>query len=350
VTLRALCVFALAWLLGKSAAPAAVLDGIGAIGAGSSAAGPTQYPALLQDYRGLNFGGVGVPYAYGHVGADSDSILLPGDQVDQLVTQVTAGNITLATFFIGNNDYIDAASPIANGSLAGATLAAYQAEVQANIETAVNEVQTAGAAVVLGGLSNIVHAPSAASIKANPVARARVEGALETAQAMMSGFALSQGLPFIDFYELLSAVYDTGSVQIGGVDLILTGYDISDPHYFWEDPFQPGILVRGAIANLFLQAMNEGYGTSIPLLTDLEILTIAGLEDEYVEETFAATYAYPSFVSVPEPSALALAGVGLALVGCGWLVRRRPRGRLARGESLDSIMKKFDAATSSVLQ
>ncbi len=329
-TLCALVALTLVLVPGVGQVRAGILDGISAVGAGSSGPAPTNYPGLLQDNRGLNFGGVGIPYAYGQIGADSASILAPGNQIDQVVAEITGGNITLATITIGDNDYIDESTNIATGVLSGAALAAFQAQVAANIATGVNAVQAAGGAVVLGGYANIVHSPAAAAIKAIPVARANLETALSDGNAPVLAFALSQGIPFIDFYALLTEVYNAGSAQIGGVPLILDGNN-ADPHFFWEDPFHAGILVRGAISNLYIQAINEGYGTSIPLLSDLEILTLAGLEGEYVEETFAASYAYARFVIVPEPSGLVLAGVGLAVIAIGG-VRRAKRRRYNKSD------------------
>jgi hypothetical protein len=343
-TLCALVSFALISLLGIVPARADILDGLGAIGAGSASNAPTNYPGILQDYAGLNFGGPGIPYAFGYIGSDSLSILQPGNQVDLAVAQILAGNITLMTMGIGNNDYIDEGDNIASGALSGAALAAFQQQVADNIATGVNALQGAGAAVTLGGFTNIVHSPNAATIKADPVARANLETALADGNVLVRDVALSHGIPFIDFFDLLSAVYDAGSAQLGGVDLLLTGYD-TDPHYFWEDQFHAGIIVRGAIANLFIEAINDGYGTSIPLLSDLEILTLAGLEDEYVEETFEVSYAYRNFVTVPEPSALVLAAIGLAVLvtfGVPRVTRRHSSARHAPAYS------RFDGCPSRV--
>ena len=324
-TVCALVAPALLLLPGATIARAAILDGLGAIGAGSSRPNATTYPGLLQTHRGLNFGGAGFPYAFGQIGADSASVLAANNQIDMLVTEITAGNITLANFFIGNNDYIDVGNDIATGALTGGPLAAHQQQVAANIAAGVNAARNAGAGVVLGGLSNIVHSPAAASIKANPTARALFETALSDGNDLIHAFANSEGIPFINFFDLLSEVYGNGSAQMGGVELVLDGFS-TDPHYFWETAFQPGIIVRGAIANLFIQAINDGYGTNVPLLSDLEILTLAGLEGEYAAETFGAAYAYPSFVTVPEPSGILLAGIGVALVaGCGWSRAARRR-------------------------
>jgi hypothetical protein len=309
-----------------AAARGAILDGLGAIGTESSSDNPGSVPALLQEHRGLNFGGPGLPYAYGHTGADSQSVLLPGNQVDQLVPQATAGNITLAILDLGNNDYLEAGEEIISGALSGAALAAFHAQVAANVATVTNAVQTAGAGVVMGGISNLIYSPAVAEEVTDPLQLAAFSNAMAAGEALVADYALSHGIPYIDFFQLLTDVYVAGSAQIGGVDLILTGYS-ADPHYFWSDPFHTGVLVRGAIANFYLQAINERFGTNIPLLSDLELLALGGLEDEYEGETFAASYDYDGFVSVPEPSALDLSALALAAFALAGVARVKPLAR-----------------------
>lgn len=320
--IRAVCVMVAVALVGVWPAKAAILDGLGAIGTGDSSASGVTYPVILQDNVGLNLGGPGLPYAFGRVNANSASILLPGNQVDQAVAEINAGNVTLVTMTIGDNDYIGVSDLIAAGAISPGVLAGLQQQVAINVGTAIDTLQVAGAAVVSGGFANITHAPAAAAIKANPVFRANLETALADGNVLVRDAALARGVPFINFHDLLTEVYDVGSAELGGVDLILVGSS-TDPRYFWQDPFHAGTLVRGVITNLYIQAINEGYGTSIPLLTDLEILTLAGLEDEYVAETFADSYAWGDYVNVivPEPSALALASGALAVVAAFGLRR-----------------------------
>jgi hypothetical protein len=288
-----------------------ILDGLAAIGARNASNAPTNYPGLLQTYRGLNFGGVGIPYAFGHVGADSASILAPGNQVDDTTAKILSGDVTLVTMGIGDNDYIDVADEIISGALSGPALSAHQAQVASNIATAVNNLQAAGGAVVLGGFANISYSPAAAGL--SPGERQVLHDALAGGNVPVRDFATSQGMPFIDFFALQTQVYEAGVAQVGGVDLILTGFG-SDPHFFFEDQFHAGIIVRAAIANLYLQAINQGFGTSVPLVSDLEILTLAGLEDEYVEDTFNVAYPYASFVTIPEPATCFLATIGFAAI------------------------------------
>jgi hypothetical protein len=291
-----------------------VLHGVGNIDDGSAAANvPGTYPVVLQSLRGINFGGTNLPYDYAYAGASSLSVLQPGDADSQLIAQARAGNITLALMSIGANDILNVFTSVANGSLSGAALAAQETFLVGNIETGVKEVLGAGAKVVMGGLSDLADSPSEASLMADPAAKARVEGAIATMEAQLAAFAATKGIPFVDFFGLEKAVYDSGHFQIGGVNINLTTAG-PDPHNFFQDSLHAGIAIEGEIANLWLQGMNTAYGTNIPLLTDQEILTEAGIGNEYRGETFLAAEPmaqFTDFKAAPEPSSIVLLGVGL---------------------------------------
>ncbi len=304
-------------------ARADVLHGVGNIDDGSAAANvPGTYPVVLQSLRGINFGGTNLPYDYAYAGASSYSVLQPGDADSRLVTQVGAGNVTLAFMSIGANDMLDALASVANGSLSGAALTAQENILIGNIETGVNEVLAAGAKVVVGGLSDVADSPSEASLMADPAAKARVENAIANMETQLAAFAAMKGIPFVDFFGLEKAVYDSGHLQIGGVNINLTTAG-PDLHNFFQDSLHAGIAIEGEIANLWLQGVNTAYGTNIPLLTDQEILTEAGIGNEYRGETFLAAEPmaqFTDFKAIPEPSSIVLLGVGLMA-----LVSRRAR-------------------------
>ena len=269
---------------------------------------------MLYSQRGINFGGPAFPYVFADGGADSFSVLQPGDQVDQLVAAVQAGDVTLALMSIGDNDWFDVAGPIATGAMSGVELQNFQNSVVNNITTAVDAVLGAGGSVVLGGFSNITDAPAAAAIYANPVWRANLESALSDANDQLIAYAGSVGIPYINFFGLEKAVFDSGSFVVGGVNISLTTTG-PDPHNFFTDGENAGTVIRGEIANLWLQGMNEAFGTNIPLLSDLEILTLAGIGGEYVEETFAPATNFGDYTEfVPEPSSMTLFGIGLAVL------------------------------------
>jgi hypothetical protein len=329
LTTRAICLvlgtFAAALLLEPASSLAGPLDGIGNIGDGGGTSSVQKYPNILQTYRGLNFGGPTFPYVHAEGGADSASVLEPGGQVDDLVAQVTAGDVTMALMWIGDNDWFDVAAGVATGAISGAALTSFQTTLVNNITSGVDAVRAAGGNVVLGGFSDIVAAPAAAAIYANPVWRANLENAMSTADDMLIDYANANGIPFIDFFGLEKMVYDSGSFVVGGVDISLTTVG-PDPHNFFQDGENAGAVIRGVIANLWIQALNEGYGAGIPLLSDLEILTLAGIGDEFVEETFVPQTAFGDFVEyVPEPSTVVLCALGMSVVALVGARHRRRR-------------------------
>jgi hypothetical protein len=304
-----------------------ILHGLGNIGdGGASNPAGLKFPGIMASQRGLNFGGPTLPYNFAAIGSTSTSVLASGGQVAQLAAQVSAGNVTLALMSIGDNDWFPNATNIATGALSGAALASFEAGVVSRIETGVNTVLAAGGHVVMGGFSNIVDSPAAAAIAANPVYKANLEGALAATDTQLRNFALANNIPFIDFFALEKMVYDSGHFEVGGVNISLTTVG-PDPHNFFQDSLNAGVVIRAEIANLWLQAMNEAYGTTIPLLSDLEILTLAGIGNEYVHETFAPATNFAAFVAVPEPSGWLLAALALPI-----LLRARTLRRACRAD------------------
>jgi hypothetical protein len=299
-----------------------VLHGVGNIGDSGANNQPLRYPAMLQDLRGFNWGGVGMPFNHAASGANSSNVLTLGGAVDQLAGQVAAGDVTLALMSVGDNDWFPVVNSIATGALSGPALTAFENNLVANIETGVNRVLAAGGSVVLGGFSNIVDSPALASIAANAIAKGRVEGALAAADNQLIAYAAANGIPFIDFFNLEKSVYDSGSFVVGGVNINLHTFG-PDPHNFFQSTVDAGVVIRAEIANLWIQGINEAHGTGIPLLSDLEILTLAGLQNEYVHETFSTATNFSDFTEftpAPEPSSFLLVAIGASLVA---LFRRR---------------------------
>ncbi len=311
--------FALLAMIGCTcAAQAAILDGIAVVGDGGESSTVLGSPPLaMHDLRGLNFG-PNMAYDYATLGAYASSQAQV--QAAQVITQVQNHNVTLALMNMGENDLLSVRGSIANGSIDPGTLASEEDLLAAYIEGSVSAILAAGGKVVLGGLSDQADSPGAVS---NPADKARLEAKAIAAfsSPRLAAFAASNGVPFINFYALEKSVFDSNSFVVGGVPISLTVG--TDPHNFFYDPLHAGIVINGEIANLWIQAMNEGYGTNISLLSDLEILQRAGLASEYLPPTtFSTATNLSQFVSVPEPSAVALLVIGGAALVIGRGVRR----------------------------
>ena len=279
-----------------------VTSGLGVMGdsatAGSSV---TKWPGMLQTYEGLNFGGAGLPYNFAVGGATSGSVL-SGGQDTELAAQVSAGNVTLGMILIGNNDYGAQLNQIATGTLTGAALTSFQNTIVSNIETATNTVLAAKPqGFILGSVPDITFEPISASLDTNPTEKARVENSISAVNSQLIAYAAARGIPYLNFYGLAGALGGVTQIVVGGVPISLVNTG-TDPHDFFLDTVHPGIVGDAIIANLWMAAINKGYGTNLPLFTDQQILGFAGLGSSYTGETFSTAVNLSNFVTVTPSS------------------------------------------------
>jgi hypothetical protein len=310
---------------GASLARADILHGVGVMGDSASIVASFKWPVQLQTDRGLNFGGTGLPYDHAVGGATSTSVL-SGGQNTQMAADVTAGNVTLGLFLIGNNDYAGVASNIANGSFSGAALVNFQNTVASNIETATNSALTAGIqGFLLASVPDLTFEPLAASIAANPAQKALVENSISAVNAQLLSYTAAHHIGYVDFYGFANSLGPVTSITVGGVPISLVNTG-SDPHDFFLDGVHPGIVGNAIIGNLWMAAINKEYGTSLTLFTDQQILTLAGLSG-YTGETFSNVVPWQNFVIVPEPSSVVLAALGALMLLVRSVVWRRRQAR-----------------------
>jgi lysophospholipase L1-like esterase len=298
-------------------ARAAVLHGLGVMGdSGSDGSSVNKWPGMLQADRGLNFGGSGLPYNHAVGGATSTTLLNPQHQDTALASNVTAGNVTTGIIFIGNNDYGNAATSILSGSLSGAALTNFENTVANNIETASQTVLNAGAeGFLLGSVNNFAFEPAAAA--ATPAQKLQLENSITNVNNQLIAFADAKHVPYVDFFGLEKSVLATNatSIIIGGVPISLTATGSSQLDFF-QDALHPNIVGNAIIANMWMAALNKAYDTNLPLFTDQQILSLAGLSG-YTGETFSTSTNLSNFihfVPAPEPSTALLAVIGFALL------------------------------------
>jgi lysophospholipase L1-like esterase len=305
------------------AARADILQGLGLMGDSASIhTAAFKWPEVMHTNSGLNFG---PNYAYDHaVGGATSATVLSGGQNTALAADVTAGNVTLGMFLIGNNDYGDAAQSLANDYLngtLGTVLPGFEAGIVSNVETATQTVLNAGVqGFLLGSVPDFLIEPAAASVLTVPDFANQLYASQVAINSQLMTYADAQHIPFVNFFGLESAVAATGQLVIGGVNISLTATG-TDPHDFFEDSLHPGYVGNAIISNLWMEAINVAYGTHLPLYSDQQILAIAGLSSEYKGETFSTAYNlanYVHFTAAPEPNAKNLAWaslVGFVLYG-----------------------------------
>jgi hypothetical protein len=303
---------ALATLLTCATAEASTIDGYASMGASESegTAYTGSWVPYLANQRGFNFGGVGQPYNVAIGGARSSTLLTQG-QHTEVRNLVQNGNVNLAFLFIGGNDFFNVGASIADGSLTGPALTAWAQSVVGNIGVAMDTVLSANpTGMVVAGLPDILRTPGGRAIFDTPAETARGNAAVDLVNTLLKPAVLGRGQVFVDL-ATASRDADSAPLYVGGV-LIDTVNAGAEPTFFFQDARHPAAVGNGLVANMFLSAVNLGYGTNYAPLSDLEILTTAGLAGQYTGETSQLPYARYVLLPVPEPASVGLAATAVA--------------------------------------
>lgn len=297
-------------LLLSPASAQLVPDGFAAMGA-SETQGTTYsgswVPYLARD-RSLNFGGVNEPYNVAVGGATSATLLSQG-QHTAIRNLVQAGNADAAYLSIGGNDFNAVALQIASGTLSGAGLTSFINGMVNNMATAVDTVLSAQpTGVVVVGLPELMLTPGGRLIFDTPAEIARGRAATDQTNAAIQAMATARFLPVVDLARAQRDIEALPTFRVGGVtiDRVIAS---SNPHNLFQDAIHPGAVGNGLIANLFAAGMNTAYGTTTAELSDLEVLTRAGLAAEYTGDTFGGVTDFNAYVSYPQASNVAVAAL-----------------------------------------
>lgn len=308
-----------------SAARAVTIDGYASMGASESqgTAYTGSWVPWVANQRGFNFGGPGNPYNVAVGGARTSTLLTQG-QHTQVRDLVQSGDVDVAFLLIGGNDFFNVGTSIADGSLSGPALNAWAQSVVTNINTAVDTVMSAGpTGMIVASMPDILLTPSGRSVFDTPIEIQRGTLAVDLVNSLLLDAMMSRNVVYIDLATAMRDI-NLSPLTVGGVPIDTVNAS-PDPDHFFQDGRHPAAVGNGVTANLFMTAVNVGFGTSYTPLSDLEILTIAGLAGGYTGETSQLPYSSYVITAVPEPSSLLLAATGMLALAV--LARRRPRRR-----------------------
>lgn len=286
----------------SAVAQADLLDGVGTMGDSGTAGNSTtvSWVPVLEQARGINFG-PGRAYNVAQGGATTTSVLSNG-QHTELASLVTDGDVTFGALLIGTNDFGSAdGALIAAGLLSGQPLQNWLEQRAANIITAADTVVSAGPeGFLLFGVADVALLPGGRSMLTTAAERQRIGDAIDEINRQIREYAEGEGIAFFDTASAMRDLLSGTTASIGGVPINLTTGN-SDTHYFFRDQIHPNVVGNGVIANMFITSVNEAYGAGITPLSDYEILELAGLENEYVEETLSLVD-FSQYVVIPEPA------------------------------------------------
>jgi len=249
-----------------------------------------------------------VPFNQSTDGATSDTVIL--HQLPTVLSLAQQGVIVDSALVVGGNDLYSAALNIVNGTDPTPRLN----HIVDNIEYILSAVEAANPNVhqVVANLPDITVTPLVQVLgKLYGVTDAQIEEGrnyIQLANAQIEQFALSHGIPVFDLFT-------AGDVLTSQLPLNFGGVTVSN--IFASNGFDISTLPGGIFANAMTTAFNLKYGQEIPLLTDQQIVTNAGLTPNS-ETTY---YDVRPFVIVPEVSSLWLGFLGL--VGMLFVLKKR---------------------------
>ncbi|HKM52343.1 MAG TPA: SGNH/GDSL hydrolase family protein [Isosphaeraceae bacterium] len=251
---------------------------------------------ILAATREINFGPFshrsrGEPrdsgFAYDWARSDSTTADMVRSQLPGLAAQVARGQVKDVVILDGGNDYLLPLKAVGAGTLDpaayAAALPATTAQAGANITTAVTTLLASSPNVHLVistiDISDlpIVRGLAALSPALEPLVQA-VDQAVGSYNGVIRGLASSSPrVALVDLAAIdqqLSQV-PGGSVPFGGttINLATVGNDYHD--FFLADGLHPGTVAQGIIADLFLNAFNDHFGTAVRPLSPAEIVRYA---------------------------------------------------------------------------
>jgi uncharacterized cupredoxin-like copper-binding protein len=260
---------------------------------------------LLAAEKDMNFGpqtdwgsprNEGYEYNWARSGATSTTMLSEGQHTG-LAEQLDAGAVSCAVLAIGQNDFAPltgAYQNISSGFWSQAQIDAFTDGVYDNIETALTTLTAAGGSLVMTNVIDYGLAPITQLLVPSATSRARVTTVLEDLNHRLEDLASQYSVPLVDMFQLAHDFLGTGTStaaeQIGGVTIQLsTGLD---PHNAFFDGIHPHTILQGAMGNVFLEAFSLGHELDVDSLefTEHELLTAAGIGNEYVNDTLTLTY------------------------------------------------------------
>lgn len=277
-----------------------ILHGIATMGDSSSIkSAQYKFPVMLQNNRGLNFGGPNLPYVHA-VGGATSATMLTQQQPQKVAADVTAGKVTVSTILVGNNDYGQNALSLVSGGLSPEELTAFENGIVSNIESAVTTVLDSGIqGFLLGSVPRLVDEPAATQYFPQippdqlPALIDFVDASQERVNAQLLDFANTHHIPFIDFFGFEKSLGTADHITVGGVPIAMTKGP--DATYFFVDNLHPGWVGNAILSNFWMTALDVAYGTNLTMFSDQEALSMAGLSG-YLGETFSPTINYADFI------------------------------------------------------
>lgn len=245
---------------------------------------------LLANERGVDFGvwgtwgeprRSGYKYNWARSGATSAAAL--SSQLPGVLTQLRSGEVTHLIIQVGLNDFNQ--GNLGYQIYSGVAMTATLNYIASNIVSMANQANSAAPGrVLVAGTQDYVTdllLPEIAGAMPDPIGRARLSAAFAYIDARIVA-GINSGVHHWDYDAALAAELmprRTGNViTVGGQSIVIARGD-NEYHYAWlnDAPYaHAGTVFSGLVANIYADAINSAFGSTIPRMTDSEIIAAAG--------------------------------------------------------------------------
>ncbi len=249
---------------------------------------------LVQE-RGVNVGEwgnwqeprrTGYKYNWARTGATAASLIESGQHTG-LAEQAKNGEVNVVIIYIGANDFSpyithDGYEAIYNGELTDAQIERKINLFVADVTTAIDVVQKGGAEQIL--LVTVPDWGNHIGIKLafpDPLKRLRVREVIVRTNRKLEKVAQERGIPTVDpnrFFSELSKESGSAKPIIGGQNLEYLYLNNNPENVFLQDGVHTGTAMNGLFLNYMLERLNPYLENPIPLLSEQEIMEIAGIK------------------------------------------------------------------------
>ena len=204
------------------------------------------------------------------------------------------GSVERVVVFLGGNEIRSQYGNLYDGNLAPSDFAD---NLFNNLEDIVNWVldrRASGTQVVIANLPHLGACPSKNDAHPyNATKTGRVTTAITSVNSRLQTLAQTKGIGYADIYSTFSGLVNSDHMCIGGVPIWrYPVHSDGNPRYcFLGDGLHPNMPVQAVIAQIMIDAFNTKYNTTIPRLTNTEILTtVLGLTSDLVFTDWLAGY------------------------------------------------------------
>jgi lysophospholipase L1-like esterase len=241
-------------------------------------------------------------------GDTTDDLLTDGEHTG-LAGQVSTLGVSHAVLMIGANDFnsvgFGAYYSIYNNQWTQTQIQSYVNSRLANIQTVLNTVTPTGVHLVIANVLDFGVTPITQSLYTNATNRDRVTAVIQQLNAGVLGLAQQYHLVLVDVFGMAQVAWGTNTnprttLLIGNVPIQLRAADTSSNGNplaaFVDDRVHPNTTMQGVLANVIMEAMNEGYQAGMTQFSEQEILSHAGIAYGGSDTLLAVLGSYAAYV------------------------------------------------------